>query len=89
MASFTGEVFVDSIPLCIEGNDSRQLQRCLTVANAISNAWLSEFVDSISSDYDFYVPLRITIKPGAIQYAPAIHFIANKALGCNVEIVEY
>ena len=89
MTSFTGEVFVDSIPLCIEGNDSRQLQRCLIIANAISNAWLSDFVDSISSEYDYSAPLSVTMKPGAEPYIPAIHYIANKALGLKVEVVEY
>lgn len=89
MTSFTGDVFIDGVPLCIGSNDSRQLQRCLIVANAISSAWLIEFVDSISSDYEYSDPILIIMRPGALQYAPAISFIANKALGHKVEVVEY
>ena len=89
MNTFKGDISVDGMKLCVENSDSVQLARCLIIANALSNALMSEFVDNISADYDGNDVLNVAIKPDCSQYAPAIGYIAKRARGHEVKIVQY
>lgn len=89
MTTFEGTISVDGIKILIENSCSIQLSRCLIIANALSNALMAEFVDNISADYDGNDMLNVAIKPDCSQYSPAIGFIAKRAFGHDVKIVQY
>ena len=85
MTSFMGEISVDGMKICIENSDSYDLSRCLIIANALSNALMSGFVESIVRGYD-EPTIEVWLKTNARSYAPAIYFIANRCLGHEVKV---
>ena len=86
MTSFDGNISVDGMIIKIENSSSIQLVRCLIIANALSVSLLSVFVESISVEYESEI-IQVKMKKGNGKYAPAISFIADSALGHEVNVI--